>query len=83
MPSFLPMSKPTQSVPPQETPSPNHEAGLHIKFLSQVDQVEQSQITMMKLNRVKGRSGKVQSSYMLINKKKIASIKIRASQKIA
>lgn len=77
------MSKPTQSVPPQETPSPNHEAGLHIKFLSQVDQVEQSQITMIKLNRVKGRSGKVQSSYMLINKNKTASIKIRASQKIA
>lgn len=77
------MSKPTQSVPPQETPSPNHEAGLHLKFLSQVDQVEQSQITMIKLNRVKGRSGKVQSSYMLINKNKTTSIKIRASQKIA
>lgn len=77
------MSKPTQSVPPQETPSPNHEAALYLKFLSQVDQVEQSQITMIKLNRVKGRSGKEQSSYMLINKNKTASIKIRASQKIA
>lgn len=77
------MSKPTQSVPPQETPSPDHEVVLHLESLSQVDQVEQSHITMRKLNRVKGRSGKVQSSYMLTNKKKITSIKIRDFQKIA
>lgn len=78
------MTEPVQLTPPEQTPrTPNHEPTLQPEFSSQVDQTELSETTIKESNTVNERSGKVQPSHFHANKRKIASVQVRASQRIS
>lgn len=77
---FEPFSKPAQSTPtPQQAASLDDELVFPPEFPSQVNQAKPSQITRRKSNKGKGRSNTVQSYHMHANKRKYASMMIRAS----
>lgn len=74
------MAEPVQLTPLEQTPpTPNEGPVLNPKFPSQVDQAEPSETTIKESNTVKRKSGKVQPSYLYSNKRKTASVHIRAS----
>lgn len=81
---FQSFPEPAQSTPaPRQAPSLDDEPALPPEFSSQVHQAKPSQTTRGKSNKGKRRINTVHSSDMHANKRKIASVKIRASQRIA
>lgn len=81
---FQSFPEPAQSTPaPRQAPSLDDEPALPSELSSQVHQAKPSQATKRKSNKGKKRSNTVHSSYTHANKRKTASVKIRASQRIA